>query len=113
MTVTRQDLADALDSVGVEGHALPPDVTQPGQGWPVWKSSIPMASGLETTWDVFVTLPGGPVTASIVEADPLLSAVADALLVLGDLRLIDPVTLTTDAQGTAAIPALRFNLTTI
>lgn len=113
MTVTRQDLADALDSVGVEGHALPPDVAAAGAGWPVWKSSTYLAQGLETSWDVFVVLPGGPSSAAIVEADPLVLAVADALNGLGAVQLIEPVSLTSDAQGTAQVPALRLSLTTI
>lgn len=114
MSVSRQDLADALTEAGVAGTALPPSAPQPGQAWPVWRSSVPMAGGLEVTWDVFVVLSGGsPHAAAISEADPLIVTVTDHLLELGVVSIVSPIALAADAPGGQDLPALRITLTTL
>lgn len=105
---TRIDIADALTGLGLEGHPVPPDVFQPGQGWAVWRSAVPMAGGAEITWDVFVTLPGGTDADAIAEADKWTPVVVDALLEMGVIVIFEPVTL-----GDNVAPALRFALTTL
>lgn len=111
---TRQDLADALGGVpGVTGLTLPPDVIQPGMAWPVWRSSTPITgTDYEVTYDVFLTLPAGSPGASIAEADDSWQPVAFALLHVGAVSLIEPVTMATDPAG-AGLPAIRFTLTTL
>jgi hypothetical protein len=111
--ITRQDLADALTGAGCDGQAYPPDVASAGMAWPVWVGSQPIASGWVITWHCYVTLPGGSAAATIAEADPLTEAVGDALLQVGAVTDIEPVSLATDQAGSAVLPALRITLTTV
>jgi hypothetical protein len=98
---------------GVTAQPMPPEVHQPGMAYPVWRSSVPLASGAEATFDLFVVLPAGSPAATIDAADPIVDDVADALLGVGVVTLYGPVTLATDMSGSAELPALRFTLTTI
>ena len=107
-------MAAALAGVpGVTAQTLPPDVINPGMAWPVWRQSAPLtATDYEVTYDVFFTLPAGSPAASIAEADDSWQPVADALLQVGAVSLIEPVTMATDPGG-SGLPAIRFTLTTL
>lgn len=114
--ITRAEIADAVNAAaipGVTAQPIPPDVHQPGMAYPVWRQSAPMASGWEVSWDLFVVLPAGYTAATIDASDPIVDLVGDALLSIGVVTVAAPVTLATTPDGSAVLPALRFNLTTI
>jgi hypothetical protein len=114
---TRDTIAAALSSVdGVTGTATPPDVLAPGSAWPTWVAAGPSAyGGLQDTWHVMIVLPNPTMAATVEAADPLVDTAFAALLDVGEVALVEPVTIASgDPAGTGqGVPALRFVLTTI
>jgi hypothetical protein len=114
--ITRAEIADAVNAAAIPGVTAqpgPPDVHQPGIAYPVWRQAVPLASGFESSWDLYVVLPAGYPVATIDAADPLVGLVGGALRGVGVFTGVDTVSLATAPDGSAVMPALRFNLTTI
>jgi hypothetical protein len=111
----RAALAGVLTAagVGISGQPDPPVSISPGMGWPVWSYSVPLASGQEVTWEVFVALTGASQAAAMAEADRINVTVTDALLDIGSVTEVRPVAMATDATGAGSIPCLRWIVTTI
>lgn len=113
---TRDAIAAALSTVaGVTGQAMPPDVVTAGVGWPQWVSASTDAyCSLRSTWHVLVVLPNPDAATTIDAGDPLLDAVWAALLEVGEVPIVEPVTVKVADPAAAGqdMPALRYTLYT-
>lgn len=115
----RSDIVTALNGlpVTVAGQVVTlaasldqPAVVERYQTWPVWDHAVPFTTCLaETFWHVIVVLPAADQPSTIDAADSLVSTVADALLMLGQITMIRPARLILGAEE--SVPVIEFDLT--
>lgn len=119
--VTRADIAAALDGVTVvwsgQDHQLAGSESQPPalsvwQAWPDWQSAEWFSACLiQRTWSVYVILPAGDAQAWTTATDAVLTAVRDALVMLGQVQRAEPIALVA-AEQSLTMPAVNFTLVT-
>lgn len=113
MTTTRADIATALGAVlNVVASVSRPPVVGPGTAWPEWVANRPQTMGCEVcevNWNVWLVLPGDPVSA-IEAGDTFARDVGAILNKVGAVVTYGPAQLTGDDAN--AIPALRYELRT-
>jgi hypothetical protein len=113
VTVTRQDIADALSTVeGVTGSALPPSVPNPGAGWPqaVADGRIRLNDhAAQASFWCWVVLPATGQAAELAY-DALVWQVEDALGYLGEIVSAGPYPLPLGPGQGDTVPALRVTL---
>lgn len=113
VSVTRQDIADALSTVdGVTGSALPPSTVQPGLGWPQavtdGRLRINDHAAQASFW-VWVVLPATEQAAELAY-DELVWRVEDVLGYLGEIVAAGPYALPLGPGQGDTVPALRVTL---
>lgn len=83
MSITRQEIADALTAGGVLGQPYRPEVVSPGVGWPELREKSPITmhpeTAYEVTWVAIVALTPGSQTSTVMEADEVGERVCAAL----------------------------------
>jgi hypothetical protein len=99
------------DPVALTAYLDQPNTVERYQAWPVWLNSVPYTQCLTNSyWQVVVTLPPADQTSTIDAADALISAVADALLSLGQITGVRPARLIVGPDD-GGVPILQFDLT--
>lgn len=101
---TRAALAAALSTVdGVTGYARRPNVTKPGDAWPMWRGSERADGwGYLETWAVVIVLPGAEDTADAF-ADEHQAALDAALRPVLHVDSFAPATLPSSAGDLFAL----------
>lgn len=118
---TRNAIAFALSSVQVEwdgktvtldGHPVRPAALAVWQGFPDWTAATWVTRCVtERAWSVYVILPAADPDAWASATDAVLEAVRTALLHVGQVLRVEPVSLVVADQSTS-MPALNFSLVT-
>jgi len=112
---TRDEIAAALTSVGLNGTPTKTGPISAGDGWPQWRSTrwantVPFGVRLGS-WYVYVALPGGGVDVTAAEADPLVETVGQALVDAGlQIEVVEPYAIPVGDTGQAAVPVLRYSV---
>jgi hypothetical protein len=109
VTITREQIVAALDSIGLAASPTTPDVISDGSAWPAWVSTtwVNAAGQRELRWYVFVALTAGDRNATVAEGDPLVEQLIAALWGIGlKPELIEPMQWAVE-PGAAALPVLR------
>jgi hypothetical protein len=112
---TRAELVAALSTVpGLSVTPTQPGSIVAGAAWPVWRQTVwrnQVPDGARAlTWFVFVALGSADLESTVLEADPLVELVGDALIgaELG-VQLVEPVRITVNGSADG-VPALRYSL---
>lgn len=118
---TRADIAAALSTVSVDwegaAHELDGQPTRPAalavwQAFPDWVSAIWRTTCvIERTWAVYVILPAADPDAWASATDAALEGVRGALIRVGAVTRVEPVSLVV-ADQSSTMPALNFSLVT-
>lgn len=111
---TRQAITAALAGLsGVIALEYAPHTPSPGMAWPLWVSTE-MLTGCAWSWTydvVYALAGGGDPAGAAAAAETAVEPIADRLGEVGEVSLIEPVTLTIDAGG-GTLPGVRFRLVT-
>jgi hypothetical protein len=121
MTTTRQDIADALSTVTVDwngspfqldGQSVRPPALAVWQAFPDWVAATWLTRCVtERQWSVYVILPAADPDAWASATDAALDVVRSALIKIGSVTRVEPVSLVVADQSTS-MPALNFSLIT-
>ena len=121
MTTSREDIAAALSTVSVvwdgtpyllDGRPTRPPALAVWQAFPDWVAATFLTRCItERTWSVYVILPAADPDAWASATDAALVAVRDALIRVGSVTRVEPVSLVV-ADQSMSMPALNFSLLT-
>jgi hypothetical protein len=110
---TRNDITAALAGLdGVTAMPYAPHTPHPGMAWPLWVSTETFTGcGWSWTYDVLYALAGGGDHAgAAAAAESAVVPIADRLTEIGEVSLIEPVTISVEAGG--VLPGIRFRVIT-
>jgi len=121
MSTSREDIAGALSTVSVtwngvayplDGQSIRPPALAVWQAFPDWVSAVWRTRCIvERTWSVYVILPAADPDAWASATDAALDSVRDALIHVGSVTRVEPVSLVV-ADQSMSMPALNFSLLT-
>lgn len=121
MATSREDIAAALSGVVVtwngvayplDGQGIRPPALAVWQAFPDWVAAVWRSQCVvERTWSVYVILPAADPDAWATATDAALKPVRDALIRVGSVTRVEPVSLVV-ADQSSSMPALNFTLLT-
>lgn len=109
----RSRLVAALATIpGITAYPVVPDQATAGAAWPKWIQTVYQNGKLcqlaVDTYDVLVTLPASYIGVTVDQGDAFRDVVAEAVFPVGQVQLIEPVSIT--FQDRQTMPALRLRV---